>query len=117
MLLPHVHSSVRSWWATSSADVTPLPAIFLICTSTHASLAGVSRSRPVIKDAAECGHLRWWLMSKEGQRGVEESRGVHVVVVLSEQLVVFVHAPAVDVAFGYAGRTIVSEPPITMVVL
>jgi hypothetical protein len=56
-------------------------------------------------------------MSKEGQHGVEESRGFHVVVVLSEQLVVFVHAPAVHVAFGYAGRTIVSEPPITMVVL
>ncbi len=54
-------------------------------------------------------------MSKEGQRGVEESRGVHVVVVLSEQLVVFVHAPAVHVAFGYAGGIIVSEPPSTMV--
>jgi hypothetical protein len=53
-------------------------------------------------------------VSKEGQHGVEESRGVHVVVVLSEQLVVFVHAPAVYVAFGYAGRTIVSEPPTKM---
>jgi hypothetical protein len=53
-------------------------------------------------------------MSKDGQQGVEESRGVHVVVVLSEQLVVFVHAPAVHVAFSYAGRAVVSEPPITL---